>query len=175
MSAGGATPLSHTYFQNVMHIVFSTKERRMALERALLSVFRPARACAHAVGAASGRLEWAAAPAKALAELLALFGRHLLPALGHALPHSPPRIGAMSRHARPKPPNRIRQRASSPRACQKVICRHPNNAGSSQFHKCITTSPPIQMKSAIPSDAAEQSKHPFSFSCCVPHFFINSS
>src|SRR5207244_6319614 len=36
---------------------------------------------------------------------------------------------------RPKPPNRIRQRASSPRACQKVISRNPNNVGPSQFHK----------------------------------------
>ena len=28
ISAGGATPLSHTYFQNVVHIVFSSKEWR---------------------------------------------------------------------------------------------------------------------------------------------------
>jgi putative transposase len=32
-SAGGATPLSHTYVQNIIHIVFSTKERRKLVPR----------------------------------------------------------------------------------------------------------------------------------------------
>jgi REP element-mobilizing transposase RayT len=32
-SAGGATPLSHTYVQNIIHIVFSTKERRKTIPR----------------------------------------------------------------------------------------------------------------------------------------------
>src|SRR6202140_1461823 len=53
----------------------------------------------------------------------------------------------------PLPPNRIRQRASSPTACQNVISRHPNNAGSSQFHRCSTTSPPITMKITTSSGA----------------------
>src|SRR5205814_3599097 len=45
-----------------------------------------------------GRLEWAAASPQALAELLALLGRHALPALVHSLPNalidSPPHLGA---------------------------------------------------------------------------------
>src|SRR6185369_8824156 len=45
----------------------------------------------------------------------------------------------------------MRQSASNPRACQKVTCGNPNNAGASQFHRSITTSPPIQAKTAIPT------------------------
>src|SRR5271154_2508873 len=47
------------------------------------------------------------------------------------------------------PPNKTRQSASNPKACQKVTCRQPNSGGSSQFHRCIISSPPIRMKSAI--------------------------
>src|SRR5262245_25861559 len=54
----------------------------------------------------------------------------------------------------PRPPNRIRQRASNPRACQKVICGHLNKAGSSQFHSWSTISPPMKTKSSIPAIAA---------------------
>jgi hypothetical protein len=35
-----------------------------------------------------------------------------------------------------------------------VIVRNPNNAGASQFHKSITTSPPIHAKTAIPTIAS---------------------
>src|SRR5580693_10512364 len=61
----------------------------------------------------------------------------------------------------PWPPTRIRQRASSPTACQKVMSRHPNSVGASQFHRCMTSSPPIQMKSGIASIAAGTIKNHF--------------
>src|SRR5882672_6956618 len=66
----------------------------------------------------------------------------------------------------PRSPNKIRQRANSPMACQKVISRHPNTAGRFQFHNCITTSPPITMKAATPSDAARAI--PILFMCSSP-------
>src|SRR5882724_6670991 len=47
------------------------------------------------------------------------------------------------------PPKRIRQRANRPIACQKVIAFQPNSDGSSQFQRCITASPPIQIKAGI--------------------------
>src|SRR5258708_27943571 len=54
----------------------------------------------------------------------------------------------------PKPPNRMRQRASRARACQKVSCFHPNRPGSSQFQRYSTTSPPMKANSTIPAMAA---------------------
>src|SRR5271167_3026457 len=57
----------------------------------------------------------------------------------------------------------MRQRASSPKACQKVIWRHPNNVGVSQFQRCITSSPPIQMKSAIAGGPMKISANHFFF------------
>src|SRR5256885_12986208 len=47
------------------------------------------------------------------------------------------------------PPKRIRQSASRPIGCQKVIAFQPNSDGSSQFQRCITTSPPSQIKAGI--------------------------
>src|SRR2546430_7713202 len=52
------------------------------------------------------------------------------------------------------PPKRIRHSANRPMACQKVITFQPNNDGSSQFHRCITTSPPIQIKAGIATMAS---------------------
>src|SRR5262245_15783969 len=54
----------------------------------------------------------------------------------------------------PKPPKRMRQSTRSPSACQKVISGRPKSAGSSQFHSCRTTSPPIKTNSTIPSIAS---------------------
>src|SRR6185295_456030 len=51
----------------------------------------------------------------------------------------------------PKPPNRIRHRASKPNACQKVTVRSPKTPGASQFHKSITTKPPIALKITMPT------------------------
>ncbi len=39
-------------------------------------------------------------------------------------------------------------------ACQKVMSGNPNNVGANQFHKSITTSPPIAVKIAIPRIAS---------------------
>jgi hypothetical protein len=39
-------------------------------------------------------------------------------------------------------------------ACQNVTGGHPNKAGTSQFHKSITTAPPTAIKAAIPTIAA---------------------
>src|SRR5277367_5313761 len=63
----------------------------------------------------------------------------------------------------PWPPTRIRQRANSPKACQKEIWRHPKSAGVSQFHRCITSSPPIQMKRAIAGGPIKISANSFFF------------
>ena len=52
------------------------------------------------------------------------------------------------------PPKRIRHSASNPKACQKVSVRQPNSGGSSQFHKCITTSPPTKINSGIATMAS---------------------
>jgi len=43
------------------------------------------------------------------------------------------------------------------------MSRHPNKAGSSQFHKCITTSPPIALKTAIARIASGAMKSHFFF------------
>src|ERR1700710_928054 len=48
----------------------------------------------------------------------------------------------------------MRQSASRPIACPKVIDFKPNSVGSSQFHSSITTVPPIVMNRAIPTIAA---------------------
>jgi len=62
------------------------------------------------------------------------------------------------RHRRPpcppgppgcSPPNRIRHSASSPKACQNPSVRQPKSGGSSQFHRCMTTSPPTNRNSGI--------------------------
>jgi hypothetical protein len=50
----------------------------------------------------------------------------------------------------PSRPNKMRHSASKPTACQKVICRHPNNPGRSQFQSKRTISPPMNMNAAIP-------------------------
>ena len=43
----------------------------------------------------------------------------------------------------------MRHSTRSPSACQKVIWRHPRSGGSSQFHRCSTTSPPMKVNSTI--------------------------
>src|SRR5438876_5257084 len=66
----------------------------------------------------------------------------------------------------PQPPNRIRQRSNSPSACQKVIRRQPNSGGSSQFQRCITSSPPMKVNRMIPAIAAGASQiHLFLMFC----------
>src|SRR5271169_1215235 len=58
-------------------------------------------------------------------------------------------------HPRPlTPPKRIRHSASIATACQKVSRRQPKSGGSSQFHRLITSQPPMAIKSAIPMIAA---------------------
>src|SRR5438093_3777655 len=47
----------------------------------------------------------------------------------------------------PNLPKRIRHSVRMPSACQKVTWRQPKSGGSSQFHSCHTTSPPIAMNS----------------------------
>ena len=59
----------------------------------------------------------------------------------------------------PSPPKRIRHSNSNPKACQKPNARQPNSGGSNQFHKCITTSPPMKMKSGSPTIAAGMIHH----------------
>src|ERR1051326_329000 len=54
---------------------------------------------------------------------------------------------------RRKPPKRMRHNTRSPTACQKGIWRSPNSSGISQFHSCLTISPPAKMNSARPSIA----------------------
>src|SRR5689334_5896201 len=49
----------------------------------------------------------------------------------------------------PSLPKRMRHSTRSPSACQKVISRQPKSDGSSQFHKCITISPPMKINSGI--------------------------
>src|SRR5215469_2816125 len=51
------------------------------------------------------------------------------------------------------PPNKIRHNTSIASACQKVIVRHPNSVGSSQFHRHCTIQPPSAIRSAIPTMA----------------------
>src|SRR5882724_1014695 len=80
------------------------------------------------------------------------------------------------------PPKRIRQRASRPIACQKVIALQPNSDGSSQFHKCITTSPPIQIKAGMATIASGAIQNNFFLffmlymvcSLLLPKIFINA-
>ena len=61
----------------------------------------------------------------------------------------------LRRHPRPRgppcpnPPNKMRHSSNSPSPCQNVIVRQPNSPGSSQFHSCITASPPMKTKAAI--------------------------
>src|SRR5437762_499192 len=52
--------------------------------------------------------------------------------------------------------------------------RHPNNIGNSQFHRCITSPPPIAMKTAIPMIASGATQISFFLMLC-PSFFLNSS
>src|SRR5215469_2248975 len=51
------------------------------------------------------------------------------------------------------PPNKIRHNTSNASACQKVIVRHPNSVGSSQFHRYSTIQPPSTIRSAMPTMA----------------------
>src|SRR5262245_4685645 len=61
----------------------------------------------------------------------------------------------------PRQPNRIRQSASSPSACQKPTSGQPNSGGSSQFQSSRTISPPMNVKSAMPSRATGASINNF--------------
>ena len=78
---------------------------------------------------------------------------------------------------RPNPPKRIRHSARSPSACQKVIWRQPKSGGSSQFHRCSTTSPPMAINSSNRQNRQRSHENPFLHlvSCSVPHAFVNSS
>src|SRR5215510_5578061 len=48
----------------------------------------------------------------------------------------------------------MRQSASRPSACQKLIWRHPKSGGSSQFHSSRTAVPPRKVNSTMPRIAA---------------------
>src|SRR5215831_6132427 len=78
----------------------------------------------------------------------------------------------------PQPPNRIRQRSSSPSACQKVMSRQPKRGGSSQFHSCITISPPIKTNATIARIASGPSqihfRLMFSSSSSFGQFVVNA-
>ena len=76
-----------------------------------------------------------AAAAHALAKFLALLRSHALPALTHA----PPPVGTVQRTSAEAAEQQPAQQ-NKPTACQKVISRHPNSEGSSQFHSCTTRS-----------------------------------
>src|SRR5215831_4655700 len=54
----------------------------------------------------------------------------------------------------PNPPKRIRHRASSASACQKLSSGNPKNGGASQFHSNFTTSPPTKMNAAKPTSTS---------------------
>src|SRR6266536_4317213 len=64
------------------------------------------------------------------------------------------RISERPEPCNPSPPKRIRHSARSPSACQKVIWRQPKSGGSSQFHSCSTTSPPMAINNSIPRIAS---------------------
>src|SRR5437588_9734650 len=48
----------------------------------------------------------------------------------------------------------MRHSTRSPSACQKLIWRQPKRGGSSQFHRCTTSSPPMKVNSRIPRIAS---------------------
>src|SRR5262249_12391560 len=54
----------------------------------------------------------------------------------------------------PNPPKRIRHRASSASACQKLSSGNPKSGGASQFHSNFTTSPPTKMNAAKPTSTS---------------------
>src|SRR5713101_9242990 len=55
----------------------------------------------------------------------------------------------------------MRHSASSPNACQKETWRQPKSGGSSQFHNCLTISPPMKTNSSIPRIASGAMKIKF--------------
>ena len=71
-------------------------------------------------------------------------------------------------------PKSIRHSARIPTACQKVSCRQPKSDGSSQFHKCITISPPTKIKSAMPTIAAGTIQNNFRFPLVIFNYLMLS-
>lgn len=74
----------------------------------------------------------------------------MLPALGHATANIGARTAATKTKASEQDPAESQQSESLP----EVISGHPNSVDSSQFHKCINSSPPIQAKTTIPRIAS---------------------
>jgi len=102
---------------------------------------RPARARQACSPASLLAVQTSRSVAASMPESLALFRRHLLPALGHC------RCILWSAHHDGR---RSLRRESGTRtqseSLPELIACHPNSAGSSQFHRCITTSPKIVTK-----------------------------
>src|SRR6266403_3703263 len=77
----------------------------------------------------------------------------------------------------PQPPKRMRHSARSPSACQKVIWRQPKSGGSSQFHRCSTSSPPRKTNRTIARIASGARKIHFFLmfsSSCFLKFVVNA-
>src|SRR5262252_5634850 len=64
--------------------------------------------------------------------------RCIMRRLQYMCPPGPPR----------KPPKRILVRTKRPRACEKLMLRHPKSDGVSQFHRLMTTKPSTRMAAA---------------------------
>src|SRR2546430_12622294 len=91
----------------------------------------------------------AARCAYALPESFPLLRGHLLPALGHTTAEIGAIETAVSKSAEEDPAQR-----QNSNGLPKVIWRQPKSGGSSQFHSCSTTSPPMAINSRIPRIAS---------------------
>ena len=111
----------------------------------------------------------AATCAYALPESFPLLRGHLLPALGHTTAEIGAIETAVSKSAEEDPAQR-----QNSNGLPKVIWRQPKSGGSSQFHSCSTTSPPMAINGSIASGARKIHFLLIFSSSCFRKFVVNA-